>query len=247
MPGGRGERPTAWADLYWIPLGAGARVPIVHWNGLVFEAVAARLEGRPAHDLYHAGLEVGIGHERYVIEMAPAWGAGSAGAQVVGVGPVGTPWLGRSRFFRYQVRCWREGIIPDLAYAVDSPRRVIDEADRVRRLLDLAPSFPTATWGRDELRTGDMWNSNSLVAWLLACSGVDAAAIEPPPRGRAPGWTAGLVVAGAIPPAREMRQPRPRMRSTWRRSRLVGRPAPLSRTTGAGRASRAGGGGEWSS
>ncbi len=214
MSEGPGDAPDAWVDLYWIPLGAGAAVPIVHWNGVIFETVASRLQGRPAQDLYHAGLEVGIGQDRYVIEMAPAWGAGSAGAQVVGVGPVGLRWLGRSRFFRYQVRCWRDGVIPDLMYAVDSPRRVIEDADGARRLLDLAPSFPTATWGRDELRTGDMWNSNSLIAWLLAGSGVDVTAIEPPMGGRAPGWTAGLVVAGAAPGIAEMRQPRPRMRST---------------------------------
>jgi hypothetical protein len=239
--------PVAWVDLYWIPLGAGAAVPIVRWNGVLFETVAAKLEGRAVRDLFHAGLEVGIGEDRYVIEMAPAWGAGSAGAQVVGVGPVGTRWLGRSRFFRYQVRCWRDGIIPDLAYAVDSPRRVIDGADQARRLLDLAPQFPTATWGRDEMHTGDMWNSNSLVAWLLAGCGVDTSVIQPPAGGRAPGWNAGLVVAGVTPRMREERQVRPRMRSTWRRSRFVGRPAPRSRTTGAGRASRGGGGGEWSS
>ena len=65
-------------------------------------------------------------------------------------------------------------------------------------MLDLVTSFPTATWGRDEQRAGDMWNSNSLTAWLLASSGhaCDAPALLPPSHGRAPGWSAGLVVAG---------------------------------------------------
>jgi hypothetical protein len=40
-----------------------------------------------------------------------------------------------------------------------------------------------------------MWNSNSLIAFLLVRSGHDAEAIEMPARGRAPGWSAGLVVA----------------------------------------------------
>ena len=31
---------------------------------------------------------------------------------------------------------------------------------------------PTPVWGRDELDTGDMWNSNSLVAWLLTRVGL---------------------------------------------------------------------------
>jgi len=41
-----------------------------------------------------------------------------------------------------------------------------------------------------------MWNSNSLVAWLLASSGVSVEAVQPPAGGRAPGWQAGLVAAG---------------------------------------------------
>jgi hypothetical protein len=40
-----------------------------------------------------------------------------------------------------------------------------------------------------------MWNSNSLISWLLARSGHDTSALHPPRGGRAPGWTAGLVLA----------------------------------------------------
>ena len=36
-----------------------------------------------------------------------------------------------------------------------------------RQLLDLAPDVPTPVWGRDELGAGEMWNSNSVTAWLL--------------------------------------------------------------------------------
>jgi hypothetical protein len=43
--------------------------------------------------------------------------------------------------------------------------------------------------------TGEMWNSNSLTAWLLAGSGHDLAVVEPPTGGRAPGWSAGLALA----------------------------------------------------
>jgi hypothetical protein len=50
-------------------------------------------------------------------------------------------------------------------------------------------------WGRDELKTGEMWNSNSVIAWLIARSRMDTASIHPPTAGRAPGWQAGLVVA----------------------------------------------------
>jgi hypothetical protein len=50
-------------------------------------------------------------------------------------------------------------------------------------------------WGRDELGTGEMWNSNSLTSWLIARSGLRPESIHLPTRGRAPGWDAGLVVA----------------------------------------------------
>ena len=78
---------------------------------------------------------------------------------------------------------------------MDSPVRLSEDRELARRLLSLVPEFPTVTWGRDELRTGDMWNSNSLVSWLLARSDHDTDRIHPPQGGRAPGWLAGLVVA----------------------------------------------------
>ena len=62
-------------------------------------------------------------------------------------------------------------------------------------VISLAAGFPTATWGRDELGAGEMWNSNSLVSWLLSRSGFDLDAVRPPRGGRAPGWTAGIAVA----------------------------------------------------
>lgn len=90
-------------------------------------------------------------------------------------------------------------MIPDGAEAVDSPRLLSADNALAQQVLELVPSVPTVTWGRDELRTGEMWNSNSLVSWLvswlLARTGHDTAAAQPPPHGRAPGWDAGLVVA----------------------------------------------------
>ena len=71
------------------------------------------------------------------------------------------------------------------------------DSSQANQVLRLVESFPTATWGRDEQRAGDMWNSNSLTAWLLALSGhdVNSTALQPPTGGAAPGWSAGLVVA----------------------------------------------------
>lgn len=113
--------------------------------------------------------------------MTPAWGNTEPERGVVAEGAVGWSWLRRSRFFRYEVRRWLDGVIPDQVYAVASPIRIDTDPERARHLLDLVPAFPTATWGRDELRTGEMWNSNSLTAWLLARrSGSFSSAMTPP-------------------------------------------------------------------
>jgi hypothetical protein len=190
---------TASVLLFWLPLGAGGRS--VRWNGRVYEACVARFEGRPIQDLYHSALEVRIGRDRVVIEMAPVWATREADRGVTREGPVGSRWLGRFTAFRYEVRRWHMGIIPDVAEAVASPQLVGRDLARAQRLLELVPQVPAATWGRDELRTGEMWNSNSLIAWLLARSGHGTAGISPPGNGRAPGWRAGLILA-----AREARQ-----------------------------------------
>jgi hypothetical protein len=123
------------------------------------------------------------------------WGNPDADRGVVATGPVGLAWLGWSRFFRYEVRCWRGGRIPDAAEAVGSPQRLGTDDAQARQVLELTAQFPTLTWGRDELGNGDMWNSNSLISWLLARSGHDVLAVRPPPGGRAPGWDAGLAAA----------------------------------------------------
>ena len=192
----RAEGPgSASVDLYWLPLGAGDAQQTVRWSGRLFEALVARYEHRGRLDLYHSALEVRLDGDRFVIEMTPVWRNTAPDRGVVREGAVGLPWLGRSRFFRYEVHRWRNGFIPDAYEAVASPRRLSANRDQAQRLLELVPAFPAATWGRDELRTGEMWNSNSLVSWLLARSGHDTDGVEPPLHGRAPGWSAGLVVA----------------------------------------------------
>ncbi len=180
-------------DLYWLPLGAGGHS--VRLNGRVYEAVAARLAGRPACDLYHSAFEIQLAGERWVIEMAPIFTAPPEESGVVAQGAVGARWAGHSRFFRYGVRCWRGGEIPDIAEAVESPRRLSDEAGTAELILDLVPQVPTPVWGRDELRTGEMWNSNSVISWLIVRAGIDPGPIRPPAGGRAPGWRAGVAVA----------------------------------------------------
>ena len=164
-------------------------------NGRAYEAVAARLSRRPPRDLYHSALHVEVPEGGFVIEQAPVhdWSGSERG--VVAEGPVGARWAGRFRVFRYEIRVWRGGHIPDVAEAVDSPQRVSEDERRARGVLELIAEVPTPVWGRDELETGEMWNSNSVIAWVLSRSGIDVEAIHPPAGGRAPGWDAGVTVA----------------------------------------------------
>jgi hypothetical protein len=184
---------SAAVDLYWIPLGAGGHC--VRFNGKVYEAVLAACRHRPRCDLYHAALVVELGVDRFTIELAPSPDARESSRGVVATGPVGARFAGRLRLFRYELRCWRGGTIPDLGEAVGGPRRLSREAAVARRMLDLVAEAPTPVWGRDELHAGEWWNSNSLIGWLIAKAGLSTDELHPPLNGRAPGWNAGLEVA----------------------------------------------------
>ena len=197
--------PGSGVELYWLPLGAGGHS--VRLNGRVYERVVAWLERRDALALYHTALRVKLPECTYVIEQAPVRDGRGAERGVVAEGAVGSRRAARFRIFRYELRCWRGGVIPDADEAVESPRQLTSDPDVARRLLELVHDVPTVVWGRDELRAGEMWNSNSLIAWLLARAGLPAATIHAPAGGRAPGWNAGLVVAARSGPARTPRCP----------------------------------------
>jgi hypothetical protein len=185
-------RPPYGIDLYWLPLGAGGN--FVRLNGRMYEALLAALQRRPRCDLYHSGLQVVVPEGRYTIEQTPARPGGQERG-VVGIGPIGARWAAHIPMFRYELRRWRDGVIPDVDEAVDSPQTLSTDPADAQRLLELAPQVPFLVWGRDELRVNDMWNSNSQIAWLLARTGLDVDSIKPPAGGRAPGWRAGLSAA----------------------------------------------------
>lgn len=180
-------------DLYWIPLGAGGHS--VRFNGRVFEAIEAAFQHRARCELYHAALVARLGDDRYTIEVAPSPNPDEASRGVVATGPVGSRLVGWLRLFRYEVRCWRNGSIPDLEYAVGGAQRLTSDRALVGRVVESVAQVPTPVWGRDELHAGEMWNSNSVAAWVLARAGLGVSTLSPPPHGRAPGWSAGLVVA----------------------------------------------------
>ena len=184
-------------ELYWLPLGAGGW--FVRLNGRIWEAIHALLERRRPLDLYHTALVVRVPEGRFVVENCWPISDGDGSARGVLVeGPVGSRRMGRWRVFRYEVRRWPDGVIADASEAVASPQLLSQDPVVARRLLALVGSLPSPVWGRDELGTGEMWNSNSVIAWLLARSGLPVDAIRPPAGGRAPGWQAGLAVANRM-------------------------------------------------
>jgi hypothetical protein len=142
-------------------------------------------------------LQVFVPEGRYVVENTPVVDDRGRERGVVIEGAVGARWAGRFRMFRYEMRRWLGGVIPDISEAVDSPRRLSSDLSDARRLLELMPQMPVLVWGRDELRAGEMWNSNSMISWLIARTGLDVGSIQPPAGGRAPGWHAGVVAAAA--------------------------------------------------
>jgi hypothetical protein len=134
---------------------------------------------------------------------------------VVVEGPVASHRVARLRVFRYEVRRWRDGVIADADQAVAGPQRLSDDPLQARRLLDLVGALPSPVWGRDELGTGEMWDSNSVIAWLLARSGLPMDRIRPPASGRAPGWEAGLVVARRGEAAQDAGRVRSSIEVSW--------------------------------
>ena len=187
----RQEEASYGVDLLWLPLGV--RGNFIRIGGKIYETIAALLDRREPHELYHSVLSVSAPEGRFVIEMGPVADVNGARRGVVIEGPVGGRLAGRFRIFRYEVRCWRDGITA-YDFAVGS-RQLTDDREQAERVLQLVRHVPALTWGRDQLRTGERWSCNSLTSWLLTLSGHDVDRLRPPAGGRAPGWTAGALVA----------------------------------------------------
>ena len=86
---------------------------------------------RPVRDLYHSALQVKVAEGTFVIEQAPVHDWSGTQRGVVAEGAVGSRWAGRFRIFRYEIRLWFGGHIPDVAEAVDSPRRLTSDDPQV--------------------------------------------------------------------------------------------------------------------
>lgn len=147
----------ASVDLYWLPLGAGDAGRCVRGSGRLYEAVAAKQHHRARSDLYHSALIVQVDGHAFAIEMGPVWATSAPDRGVVAEGPVGMPSWGRARLFRYETRCWRDGTIPDLPAAVDSPqsrqhrRKQSPPSARLGRLLPQRNLGPGRAGGRRDV------------------------------------------------------------------------------------------------
>src|SRR5260370_3639898 len=135
-------------DPDWPPLGAGAN--FVRLNGRIYEAIKARLDRRPVFDLYHSGLHVFVPQGRFTIEQTPVVDGRGQERGEVAEGPVGARWAGRFRIFRYEMRRWRDGVVPDIGEAVDSPPRLRDDVADARRRLELGPQRTVLLCHRDQ-------------------------------------------------------------------------------------------------
>lgn len=173
---------------------------MVRVSGLCWERLAARREHRQPVPLFHSALEVLGPNGMNVIEIAPVVNSLPPEHGVVGEGPVGTARAGRLRIFRYELRCWSQGHIPDLEFEPGEPVSLSTSREAAAKVIRLTSKVPMLVWGREQLRFGEMWNSNSVIAWLLAGAGIDLAGIRPPDGGRAPGWGAGIEACRIAPP-----------------------------------------------
>lgn len=122
-------------DLYWLPLGAGGH--FVRLIGRIYEACDAAIHRRSRYDLYHSALEVQAPSGRFVIEQTPVPDGRGDRRGVVAEAAVGSRSAARLRVFRYEIRRWRDGVIPDLSEAVDSPHRLT----KCRRFASCAARF----------------------------------------------------------------------------------------------------------
>ena len=205
-------------DLYWIPLGAGGHC--VRFNGRVFEALEAARQHRQRCDVYHAALVVELDGDRYTIEIAPSPNADEASRGVVATGAVGSryarlaapvslrdPLLAR----RVNPRSRLGGRRPPPAHqrSTDRPPATRPHRDRAHARL-----------GTRRARSGREWNSNSDDRLADRHRRSVDRDLRPPPRGRAPGWDAGLEVArrseasSGSEPAEQWPPPSPSVRTS---------------------------------
>jgi hypothetical protein len=141
-------------------------------------------------DLYHTALAVRVPEGRFIVEtMWPSPDGNTESRGVVVEAPVFARRLSFTRVLRYEVRCWRDGILPDSDHAIGGPQLLSDDLELGRRLLQTADIVPALIWGRDQSAVGDMWNE---LGDLLAPHPYRSADRDVPASGRrARSWMGG--------------------------------------------------------
>lgn len=168
--------------IAWRPVGGRVSRRTSGW----WESIEAARGHRTACELVHAMLLLRPERDTLLLEMTPTWAATRHGVEVLATGAVGSRALGRIPFFRYEVRL-RTALLDDDGIALS------DDPSVAAALVDRAPAVPPLVWGA-RTGEGDLWTSNSVVAWLLADAGL-VTGLVPPPGCRAPGWDAGIAAA----------------------------------------------------
>jgi len=183
----------SFADLYWIPVGAGTRFQKA--SLAAYETVAASLSRRARQELVHGGLACSLRGEPFTLELMPALPGPNVRHEVTG--PVGFAFAGRLRLFRYQVCVLPNAALPDQQFAVEPPARLCEDDARVQAILDASRVVPAYTWGRRRPGHPEMWTSDSALAWILDRAGLAPERLALPAGCRAPGWQAGLAEAAS--------------------------------------------------
>ncbi|HET8743125.1 MAG TPA: hypothetical protein VFM41_10925 [Gaiella sp.] len=115
----------------------------------------------------------------------------------------------RDRFDLYhsalEVRRRHEGL-SDIAEAVESPRRLSEDLERARRVLDRAAGAD-AGLGRDQLGVGEMWNSNSTSRGCSPAPGSTSTRSTPSPAAVRPAGGPALSSLGARVSTSVVRRP----------------------------------------
>ena len=135
--------PGDGVELHWLPLGRGrilraAQRPRLRGGGRAVGGRAPSATCTTRRSPCTATAPV------TVVEMTPSTGGppgpdarrGGGGA---GRRAAGSPAL---RVLRYEIRCWRDGMIGDIDEAVGDPLRLSDDAEVARRIIAPAPQVP---------------------------------------------------------------------------------------------------------
>ena len=75
---------------------------------------------------------------------------------------------------------------------MQSPIRLMSDGAHAQSSIEVLASASKLMLGRDELGAGPMWNFDSIAAWVLTRSQIDAEAVQPPSGGKTRGWSARI-------------------------------------------------------